>query len=497
MTHSTSSLKFSYALTALPASPSTTPPVRPSVLTTKLPPDKRGIKRGFRAFTNPLTCGVRFQHLPVWLWALRPKEWSAIYITDPDERRIRQDHPSLWNLLHKSFVSVGTPVYLDPKSRLADVWWVSGTQEFLDALDLHDTSLAVCWGEGMGRRPPRIDGEWKWSSLTHSRVGGVTNARALFGSRGMDRLVVPADLPRSLGHAVKHSIRPTPCPQHPPFPHAKLSDALSIRQAELPVVYPTYMSSTGWGFRSLTGAELEACFDLPDYVSWDPTFLSSLAPLQLFRSVVDVVIDGFSPTEQLLRTRGRQVGQVGPSLGLSISADRHWITSLGKWLPGSWADPSLIAARAVKSDDAVVACGSWHRRIALVLPCDPSCLHILERFLMTRWRRNLIRSLFSYLTSRHGENWVQLLSLPFNTPDLDPSFRKRKRSDTSAISAKGGLGCHALRLSTRGNFIAMCSWGFRSSVKHCKVHGGSGLTVLRWCSGVGTGRNKSRQPGTV
>ena len=47
---------------------------------------------------------------------------------------------------------------------------------------------------------------------------------------------------------------------------------------------------------------------------------------------------------------------------------------------------------------------------------------------------------FSYLNIRHGVDWVQILSLPFNTSDLDFSFRKRKRSDPSAISANGGWG---------------------------------------------------------
>lgn len=66
-------------------------------------PLSRGIKRGYRNFTSPQSCGVSTHDDPVWLWSLRPKEWSSICILQDEWERLRLRHPSTWERFRNVF----------------------------------------------------------------------------------------------------------------------------------------------------------------------------------------------------------------------------------------------------------------------------------------------------------------------------------------------------------------------------------------------------------
>ena len=118
------------------------------------------------------------------------------------------------------------------------------------------------------RCPP--DGTVRWSKVQHRDVKGVTEARGTFGVNvESPKLVIDKDVQRSIGHVVKYSVRPSVCDPTPSDPYYKLCDFLSLSFPRRPVVYPTYMSRTGWGSRPLTDSELSLCFELPNYLSWN------------------------------------------------------------------------------------------------------------------------------------------------------------------------------------------------------------------------------------
>ena len=62
-------------------------------LTVSTPPS-RGIKRGYKNFVSPQPCGVSIHDDPVWLWSLRPKEWSSICILQGELERLCSQHPA-------------------------------------------------------------------------------------------------------------------------------------------------------------------------------------------------------------------------------------------------------------------------------------------------------------------------------------------------------------------------------------------------------------------
>ena len=201
---------------------------------------------------------------------------------------------------------------------------------------------------------------------------------------------------------VKYSIRPQPLRLPCQIPHYTVDDHLSPLYLRLPVVYSTYMSSTGWGIRTLSDLELASCFELPDYVLWDDRFATDIVPIQMCRSIVDLIIHRLCPQSPDPQKKPRH-DLAGEQR--EITPDGVWLPQISRWLPGSWAE-AQISDKAVKFDDAGVDCRPWHQRISLIFPCSSAHLQTIERFLARRWRRNVILSLFKFLNYRHGRDWL-------------------------------------------------------------------------------------------
>ena len=353
---------------------------------------------------------VEMKRLPAWLWTLRPSEWSMILITDTDKQRLRQYHPSLYNQYSTKIRVVEPPLSLDKDVTEAVVWWISGSYEFVTSLMLPLGIPTVAWVMGSSRRSPATAStpSSQWLNISHAKVGGSTTSRGKFLVCGLsDRIEIPQDLTRNIGHIIKYSLRSQSCPPIPEFPHYCLSSKLSVPQLNKVVVVPSNFSATGWGSRTLDPAELATAFELPDYLAWKSHFATQLVPLQLLRSVMDSVLDMQKPAEQ--PSGGQRPCLLRPSTSsFSSEIDREWIPSLQRWLSGSWADIP-IADKAVKADDAKVNASPWHMRIAILFPCRRSIFDLLTRFAMRRWRRNVIRSFFDYLRCQYGD-WPRLLS---------------------------------------------------------------------------------------
>ena len=365
----------------------------------------QAVKRGFRALSPPKTCGIRFERCPVWLWTLRPAEWCSTSIAASDERRLHSSYRSTWDrfcdklAIEEVVADVGTP----------DVWWISGSERFVAGLDLPDAIPSVTWRSKAWRRTPRASTSEQWYSVSHQNVGGVTNARGLFGLHRFEPMTLARDLPRTLAHVIKYSIRAVPCaPDLGMEPHCKISDRLRVSQPNIPVVYSIHFSRMGWGKRPLEDPDLALAFDLPDFVAWESRFLMEIVPLQLLRAVMDVVLEQLTPSLSNAGKRRKLVDTsiVNPS---ATRVDRHWLPALNRWLPGSWAE-APIADKAVKADGADINFVPWHERIQLVIPwCQTRQLRTMERACMRRWQGQLTRSLTTYLAATYGKDWVAIL----------------------------------------------------------------------------------------
>ena len=157
--------------------------------------------------------------------------------------------------------------------------------------------------------------------------------------------------------------------------------------------------------RSIEPTELAVAYELPDWVAWVVQFQTSLVPLQILRAVMDQVLVSMSPLPEDRRI-------VCPRLDEpSVDDGRSWLPNLQRWLPGPWTNVER-ADKAVKSDDAIVNMFPWHRRIMLLFPCAPRVLTCLTTLSMRRWRHNIVRSFFAYISRRFGRDWVTRIGLP-------------------------------------------------------------------------------------
>ena len=192
-------------------------------------PVSKQVKRGHRAPPSPMIGAVSFESHPLWLWALRPADWGALWVTHQEVERLRTYYLSTWEkwkeiLIQKSEVN-GSSI-----SRNEDikVWWISGSGTFCD-MHLRDTSESprVACRIG-GRRTPPSTATSEWYQIGHQHVGGSTNARGTFCLQHLPRLAIPQDLPRTLAHIVKNSDRGEPCAIPLQEPHYSASDRLLL-----------------------------------------------------------------------------------------------------------------------------------------------------------------------------------------------------------------------------------------------------------------------------
>ena len=369
-------------------------------------------KRGYREVSVQRVCGIMFEGLPVWFWSLRLSDWSVIYLSVEDEKRLKEDHPKTWDFAQDriSVVPKATLEKLDD----VDLWFVSGPMSALERLDSFIGAKAFWLATG-GRRKPSSSGKsgWQWLSVAHSRVGGTTTSSGMFGLKGMREISIPNDpIRRSIGHLIKYSEIPSPCSIPPQIEHFTVDQLLSVHKLDRPVLFSSGFSRTGWGMRPLVEQELSQAFDLPSFLSWDDRFPREILLLAVFRVVMEAALNELRLAEGVMKTKNPTTSHDMNTLAsFELRGDNSvWLADIGKWLPGSWAD-ATISDKAVKSDKAAVDFSPWHNRINLVLPYPAGTLESIETFGIRMWRRRICASFVSYLLARYGDNWSKSAAL--------------------------------------------------------------------------------------
>lgn len=342
---------------------------------------------------------------------MRLSDWTTIYVTEAESQRLRENHQSTFAFVEAKLATVSSDAVIrSDMIGTVSVWFVSGSRSFLDLFEGPKGTPLVLWMEQSGRRKPKNSPSREWFGVSHETVGGSTTARGVFGREGLDDLDVPIDpLRRGISHILKYSIRPRPCSLPYAGDHYLVNERLSVRHLDKPVVYETRFSRSGWGVRSINDVELAQAFDLPPYLEWNPSFQANLVPIQMFRVVIDSVLSEIGPAEQPVGGRLKMTIHTNVDTERSSTAilsDHVWLTTLQRWMPGSWTNV-VIADRAAKDDDAAVDHYPWNQRVSLVLTAATQESIIgFELLGLRRWRCQLRRSFLSYLTRIYGDGWA-------------------------------------------------------------------------------------------
>jgi hypothetical protein len=289
-------------------------------------------------------------------------------------------------------------------------------------------------------------------------LGGVTNGSLQVGCSHIDFSTFRPPLRRTIKHILEFSARPKACVDPPPFLHYKASDVVRMDALTLPVVYKSpHFCVTGWGARELSLGELACAFDLPSHCAalvTEPAALKSLFPLKLLSEPLQFLLESLAssasprpPVPSASDPRLIVIAPLAPEASLALVAKRFallddgslssrgpvplfidglpnpagpgvpgkrtwfrdppgltWLPELGKFLPDSWCDETLISDKAVKGDEAPVPEHLWDNRIQLVIP-SASKLKGFQTLALLWQRKFMYRQFRKWLTLRHGRDW--------------------------------------------------------------------------------------------
>ena len=385
---------------------------------------------------------------PFWLGALRREDVLAIQSWCP--REISTEGP-MWASLRAYFgerltTCVSYTVALTSIGSF-DIVLGSGSPIFLKAsLPLYRRTpvMAVITGGNDGIRAPRrvdIGSGWKWIRVSHAGVGGVTTGAYLVGSIGVELTQRVPVLQRTIRHFLNYSIRGLPHRGEEDRSRFYYEDD-RLRPLDLArsVVYRSSFSSTGVCSRALTPREIGLAFDYPLWVlpafEKSPTLISG-PPFKVLSAVWSDFLT-ITAVDQLPGPRPERPARWDlPSPPPAVT----WLPLLGRHLPHSWIDPSLVTEKSVKSDRDGVPSQLWDLRISLVLPSSPTALSTLRVFFTRVWRRRLLRSLLSYLRGRYGASWFTTLGALLRRHQVArPLKRQRGGIDPGIARGWGGIG---------------------------------------------------------
>jgi hypothetical protein len=177
-----------------------------------------------------------------------------------------------------------------------------------------------------------------------------------------------------------------------------------------PVVYKSpHFCNTGWGVRDLSLKEFVCSFGLasPSHVAVDcQAVVLPLFPLKLLEAPLQHVLYTLSapakvPVDSLV--------DVVPLMDSTDSAPsgKTWLPTIGKFVPSSWLDETVISDKASKSDDAQVPAHLWDNHITLVLPQIHKEALAGFRSLALLWQRRYMYCQFrAYLRDKFGPAWL-------------------------------------------------------------------------------------------
>lgn len=434
---------------------------------------QRDIERLIWTPGNPQEVLVLLENDPSWMLSLRLSDWSHIWLPTDSYQRISNDFPEIVSHFGRRIQSTSMESLKSVGSQCL-VALVSGSCSFVQhsVAFLADTLpvMAILVDASRSGRHG-LSPAWKSWTYKHSQMGGVTTIRSTVAFRGIEPVRLRKFVSRNLGHIIKASIRPTSWRESMPDADYSPDDLLRATCLDGLIRYPTHMSYTGWGIRSLSTDELKEAFDFPLWCPWIPTMRT---PIKMCLTL----LEGFLG-DAALQQPATPDSAPGPSAGLEpsrqVPPSESWIPSLQRTLPGAWADASFVQAKAAKADDAPVEYSMWDSRISLLFPSfTPPRLEKLRRIVQGWQYRRVYTEFRSYLVSRYGTKWnANLLRIRRNASSSKRPSRRYKggggliKDDEGLLKDANG-GTKAL------NHLFRSSWWEWTH--------GSALLFWRWCS---------------
>jgi hypothetical protein len=208
---------------------------------------QRQVERFTWSPCSPKKTFIAQEEFPDWLvLSLRACDWSEIGINQVQSSLLQVTCPQI-------FAHFGQQLKIIDESDMmtylqtVDILLISGSTQFVEKVCTHSiaTTPVITVLTNISRNRRRLV-DWKQWTYKHSKVGGVTSCRVTIAFRGIQPIKLSKFVDRSLGHIIKHNVRPKPSLEWIDCVYRE-SSLLAPNDLERMIVYPsTHMTHTGW-----------------------------------------------------------------------------------------------------------------------------------------------------------------------------------------------------------------------------------------------------------
>ena len=389
---------------------------------------------------------IRAEGFPVWALCLERAFCSDLYVVDFESStsmlesfRLRNLNPTLWirltEYLGKDRIHYASEVPADT------LYLCSGSLRYLfKHLDQHPDCQAILISDSHGRcrnLPSRPDVDWH--RLFHASFGGPTLFETVVGfSRCSASSPKVTGVRRSVGDFINYGMDS--------FKFKSVKGELTVRGMLHPkslgtyVRYPSGRAMGGYISRAMDAVELGHMFGLPTWLSQsslDLDCFDSLIPIQMLDGCLRPVLRASNkPIEKQFTVPARVVAP---------RPVETWLKSIGKTLPGSWIDDSLVTDKAAKEDKSLVPTALWDQRILLIWP-HLSLLWLV--WFRCRMLNVMMRAMYveftEFMGETHGEGWSTRLAYA-----KVAKAAKRVHRQSGGTAAESGVGGEGLEEAGR------------------------------------------------
>ena len=409
---------------------------------------------GFIKMGSPVSVEILAEGFPVWLLALAKKTTAQIKVLGvnsfSDWTKTLAAVPGLeMALINRAVNHLGRAKFKfegDKHNQGGEaVLLVSGSLPFITgAANKYPRrrALLVTDTNGSYRNLPSGQTGIVWRKVRHCTFGGASNFSVVVGYSSLMGSPKPTKLVRTIEDHLDHSLEPSvvfpPEVVSPPTTLLHLIPRQRLPVEDLDKDLPLlYLSTSRWKGRlcqrQLSIGELGDIFGLPlRYQSAGHTRRSfPLVPLQILTPHLDLLVQSSENLVQPL--------EKGLHIPIPKITEATFLPQLGKFLPHSWIDESVVTEKAAKGDNAQVPSHLWEARITSVIERSEPLLPILRTLMLRKHKRRTFQDFYGYMRSEYGLQWPEQLGRARQKRVLLSETTKTQEGGTDA---QGGVTNH-------------------------------------------------------
>ena len=364
-------------------------------------PKRKLVESGLLEMFQARSLILFFENFPVWMLGLELSQVHRIWLPQVNSKvdLIRSFNKSrdgpFYELVFSKFESLIT--YKD--NVCCDLPYSSSLTLISGSLAFYQETLPIC---ADGQVIYLLDTHSKLrkiptfspclNRIKHASMGGATKFETIYSMVNINAPLKLSNLKRDISSYIDYSIRSARPLSFGNCFHVNQFDLLHPHALHTPVLVPSDFSSSGFGLRRMSQAELGAIFGVAsEYVNALEHASFDFVPLQILRVLLSC---GFQRSNRLSNKRARTMLNVP-----RCSPDKAptYLPALQRTLPPAWAKCDEMSQKAAKDDDARIDFDKWDLRILALWPHAKQLISALRILTLRVQFRKLFREYKAFL----------------------------------------------------------------------------------------------------